>query len=185
MIILLSGPTGSGKSSFATILGQWGYSVVRETIPEDIFQRFRVDPVRNCASLQEAIIRARIAAWNEVRACNRIVFDRSIDEDVAIFCQMHFENGLLTRQELDRLSAIAREAESDIARPDLTISMSATPEKLLERLKANGHPNQIISSLPRQLELYRQWTVAQSGPVLQVDNTHCTLESLEQFLGSR
>ncbi|KQV78113.1 hypothetical protein ASC90_27185 [Rhizobium sp. Root1220] len=185
MIVLLSGPTGTGKTSFASALADWGYTALRESIPEPIFQRFRNDPRSHCAELQAAIIHARVAAWKSLRVSEKIVFDRSIDEDASIFCRMHFENGLLSRDEYDALAKLAKEAEQEVPKPDLTIFLRGPVEPLLARLRATGHPSVIIDSLPRQLDLYDQWIAAQTGPILQMDNTRCTLESFGKFIASR
>ena len=182
MIILLCGPTGAGKTSLATVLSDQGYSVVRETIPADVFQQFRSEPRLHCAELQRSIIQARISAFKAIPSSEKVVFDRSVDEDTRIFCRMHFERGLLSHDEFHELIALAETAQQVLPTPDLTIFLNGPHDGLLARLRADSHPDAIIDSLPRQLELYAEWIAGQPDPILQLDNTRCTLETFGKFM---
>jgi deoxyadenosine/deoxycytidine kinase len=104
MLIWVSGPTGSGKTSLCELFRTCGYSVVAEELSETQFAAFKSDPARHCAGLQEQIIRSRFNGWKRLTHSRGIVFDRSIDEDVHVFCQMHFERGLLSKNEFTRLT---------------------------------------------------------------------------------
>src|SRR5688572_2757689 len=102
MNVWLSGPTASGKTTLAKMLSELGFSVVQENLPAEAFRAFARDPASHCRELQEAIVRSRHSQWSQVVA-PRVAFDRSIDEDIHVFCEMHHRLGYLTLDELNRL----------------------------------------------------------------------------------
>jgi len=98
MIIWLSGPTGAGKTSLARSLRESGWSIVEEHAPEDLFRAFASRPAANCEALQRCLMQTRFDGWRRVSDSPRIAFDRSIDEDIEVFCKMHMRAGLLTQE---------------------------------------------------------------------------------------
>jgi len=73
MLIWISGPTGSGKTSLCNLFQTCGYSVVAEKLPEGKFNAFKSEPSRHCAGLQEEIIRSRFNGWKRLKDSRRIV----------------------------------------------------------------------------------------------------------------
>jgi deoxyadenosine/deoxycytidine kinase len=183
MIIWISGPTGSGKSTLAGFARQLGYQVIREDLPRDLFRAFRADPARHCASLQEAIMLSRLAQWRRSAGGANIVFDRSVDEDVAIFCRMHHERGLLDYGAYARLRVFAEDVIAELPKPDLIAFLSPPMDVLKARLEKDGHPETIIDGLARQVALYDDWIRSRQEAVFRIDNSACSRDALERLFG--
>jgi deoxyadenosine/deoxycytidine kinase len=185
MIVWISGPTGAGKSSFANLFCALGFVVIQEKLPEERFRDFATNPIQNCARLQEMIMRSRFERWQELSDSPRIVFDRSIDEDVSIFCRMHHELGFLDEQHYEKLRDIAFELQRQMPNPDLTIFMCPERRVLTERVTESTHPSLIVQSLNRQLLLYSEWLATRPEDILRLDNSACRLRIVQQlFSGS-
>jgi deoxyadenosine/deoxycytidine kinase len=179
MIIWISGPTGSGKTSIAHLLEQVGYAIVPETVPAGLLREFSVEPRRNCARLQTEIMTSRLDGWKQVAASQHVAFDRSVDEDVDIFCTMHHHSGLLTDVELTELKLMAEKLRTQLPQPDLILFNRAAPAVLYSRLERAKAPVSIIETLPQQLSLYDEWAALRGEPVLFVDNSKCNLDILK------
>ena len=59
-----------------------------------------------------------------------IVFDRSIDEDIEVFCNMHKRAGLLTPHQFDALAQLGATLQAQIPAPDLIVYVTADYEVL-------------------------------------------------------
>jgi deoxyadenosine/deoxycytidine kinase len=185
MIVWISGPTGSGKSTLARLMGETGFRVVREELPRDLFEAFRRDPAQHCASLQEAIILSRSMQWLRAAGRKNVVFDRSVDEDLEVFCRMHFERGLLNYSSYARIRILAQNVRVELPKPDLIIFLSPAREVLAARVLDAGHPDEIVGNLPRQIELYEEWFRGRNEAAIRIDNSACDLKTLESlFLGT-
>ena len=181
VIIWISGPTGSGKSTLAGLMGETGYRVIREELPRDLFAAFRRDPARHCASLQEAFILSRATQWRIAAGRKNVVFDRSVDEDIAIFCRMHHERGLLDYSAYARLRFLAENIIADLPKPDLIIYLSPRLDVLTTRVINVGHPRLIVDNLQRQVVLYEEWFRRQNGAAIRIDNSACDQKTLESL----
>ena len=181
MLIWISGPTGSGKTSLSELFRKCGYSVVIEKLPETQFAAFQADPARHCAALQEQIIRSRFESWKRLINSPRIVFDRSIDEDINVFCKMHFELGLVTESEFSELKGIANTLQRSIPEPDLILFMHPSAAVLSSRVTASSHPDVIVKALDRQLSLYSEWLQNKTAEVLILDNSKCELSTFQRI----
>jgi deoxyadenosine/deoxycytidine kinase len=112
MIVWISGPTGAGKSSMAGVFRALGYAIVEERLPIAKFKAFASDPIKNCGPLQEEIMISRYEGWQSLTTTRRVIFDRSLDEDVHVFCQMYRERDFLDDEQYDRLENLARNLQS-------------------------------------------------------------------------
>src|SRR5882762_5789455 len=99
MNIWISGPTGAGKTSLTGIAKKCGFGVVNEQLPRAKFEAFVIDPTRYCSELQREIMHSRFNAWQALPDRSKVVFDRSIDEDINVFCRMHYESGFLSEKQ--------------------------------------------------------------------------------------
>lgn len=183
MIVWISGPTGSGKSTLAGLMGEAGYRVIREELPRDLFAAFQEDPARHCASLQEAIILSRSMQWQRADGRKKVVFDRSVDEDIAIFCRMHYERGLLDYSAYVRLRFLAENVSAELPKPELIIYLSPRPDVLAARVLREGHPQLIAENLERQVALYEEWFRRRTEPTIRIDNSDCDRPTLEELFG--
>jgi deoxyadenosine/deoxycytidine kinase len=184
VIIWLSGPTGSGKSTLAGHLAKVGYLIVRENLPTALFQQFREDPVAHCAELQEAIMRGRGEEWARVSNRSRVAFDRSVDEDFAVFCRMHAETGLIDEAAMSRLESVATTVRADFPPPDMILYLRPQTSILRERIEKVGHPSVICETLHRQIDLYDEWAAQQSASMLRIDNGAAEIGSVTKFFES-
>lgn len=184
MTVWISGPTGSGKSTLAGLMGRAGCHVIREDLPQDLFQAFRADPARHCASLQEAIMLSRAAQWRRAASGGKVVFDRSVEEDADIFCRMHHERGLLDYGAYARLRLLARDVSAELPKPDLILFLSPPIDVLAKRLVEDGHPDPIVDGLERQVALYDDWLARRKEAVIKIDNSACERGVLESLFGS-
>lgn len=182
MIVWISGPTGSGKTSMATLLRELGYAVVQETLPQDLFRKFSQDPSAHCERLQREIMLSRFDGWRRVSQSSRIAFDRTVDEDVAVFCKMHQDAGFLTGDQYMLLKAFGRELGDAMPKPDLILFMSAVPAALRDRMENTATPTLIVDNLTRQLALYAEWLTTRDEPVLRMDNSQCTFRAVQRLL---
>jgi deoxyadenosine/deoxycytidine kinase len=181
MLVWVSGPTGSGKTSLTRAARAVGYSVVEERLPEDLFHSFASDPVHNCARLQEAIMRSRYEAWRGLSKDTRIIFDRSIDEDTKVFCQMHHELGLLDDKQYEALRCLGRELQERMPAPELIVFMSSGLRTLAERATHLTHPPTIVENLERQISLYEEWLATRREDILRLDNSACGVQTIRRL----
>jgi len=182
LIIWLSGATGSGKTSTSAILAQVGCSVVREEVPPKLFQAFLSDPTKYCEELQETLMRSRYSQFQLVRDERYVIFDRSVEEDLEVFCRMHHETGYLRDDAMARLETLAAELKADLPTPDLIIYLKVNEVLLSQRMAEIGHPKLIVDSLSAQLKLYSKWVSCLKGNVLVVDNANCRPQALKTVL---
>jgi deoxyadenosine/deoxycytidine kinase len=181
MIVWISGPTGAGKTSLAAAFRSLGFAIIQEKLSPITFQAFVDDPVRNCETLQREIMQARFEEWQRLVAGSRVAFDRSIDEDHSVFCRMHREAGFLTEGQFGRLKDQAAEYHRQMPEPDLIVFVSAESHILHQRVQKSSHPSLIVKNLDRQILLYSEWLATRKGDVLKLDNSACTLRSVEDF----
>jgi deoxyadenosine/deoxycytidine kinase len=111
------------------------------------------------------------------------VFDRSVDEDIAIFCRMHHERGLLDYSAYARLRFLAENIITDLPKPDLVIYLSPRLDVLTTRVIAVGHPRLIVDNLQRQVALYEEWFRRLDGAAVRIDNSACDRITLESLFG--
>ena len=183
MIIWISGPTGSGKSSLAKVFANLGYGIIHEILPTVEFSEFSQDPKQVCANIQASIMNERVNQWHALSDRNTVAFDRSVSEDIDIFCKLHFENDLLTYGEHESLKSVARLCQETLPLPDLVVYLRPSLAKIKSRITTSTHPPEIINHLERQLKLYDQWRRTISFPVLDIDNSDCPLDLLLSTIG--
>lgn len=178
MIIWLSGATGSGKTSLANLICSFGYKAVREEAPNHLFTAFVSDPEQHCEAVQEAILRSRHTQYQLLTDNKKVVFDRSLDEDLFVFCQMHHALGYLDKGALSRLEKLNNELKDDIPSPDLILYLSPEEATLRQRMVENDHPPFLIENLRMQMQLYDEWISGRSESIIKIDNSKCQPSTL-------
>jgi deoxyadenosine/deoxycytidine kinase len=181
MIVWLSGPTGAGKTSLARSLRTNGYAIVEESVPGNLFRAFASEPIANCELLQRHLMQARLDGWRKVMGAPRIAFDRSIDEDIEVFCRLHKRTGVLTQRQFNSLAQFGRTLQVEIPNPDLIVFVNSVPEVLLRRLQNSETPAPIIKSLGLQISLYSRWLRGRREEVLQLDTTRSSERAMTRF----
>jgi deoxyadenosine/deoxycytidine kinase len=181
MMIWLSGPTGAGKTSLARSLRTSGYSIVKEDVPEELFRAFLSEPTVYCEQLQRHIMQARFDGWRKVSGQPLVAFDRSIDEDIEVFCKMHRQAGLLTTEQFDKLAQFGRSLQTQIPEPDLIVFVTSDQAVLHRRLQNLAGPALIIANLKEQISLYTEWLQNRSGEVLELDTTRLSERTMAKF----
>jgi deoxyadenosine/deoxycytidine kinase len=185
MIVWISGPTGAGKTSLTSLLSRAGFGVVQEKVPLSLLHAFADAPSLHCAALQEEIMHSRLETWQRISGRPSVVFDRSLDEDMHVFCEMHFRLGFLSEMELRRLHESALELNRHLPSPDLIVFLCPSNDVLRKRIAKDTHPFVISNNLELQLLLYREWINSRKEEVLVVDNSKCELSTLSALLGVR
>ena len=183
VVIWLSGPTGAGKTSLARSLDKTGFSIVEEDIPQDLFRDFVAEPVAKCESLQRHLMQSRLIRWQNISGHSRIVFDRSIDEDIEVFCRMHRRTGLLTQTQFDSLADFGRNLQDQIPKPDLIVFVTASPVALLNRIQNANGPALIVDNLNDQISLYSEWLQTRIEQVMNIDTTRISERVMAEFFG--
>ena len=112
-----------------------------------LFEAFAANPSRHCEAVQEALMRARHDQYQLRSDKLKVVFDRSVDEDISVFCRIHRASGYLDALSFSRLEALAAELEAELPSPDLIIYLSANETVLRQRMDVVGHPKLIVDSL--------------------------------------
>jgi len=181
MMIWLSGPTGAGKTTLARSLRTSGYSIVPEDVPEGLFRAFVSEPAVNCEPLQRHIMQARYDGWCKVSGHPKIAFDRSIDEDIEVFCKMHRRAGLLTAEQFDRLAQLGKFLQAQIPVPDLIVSVTSGQDVLRRRIQNLAGPALIFDNLKEQMSLYTEWLQNRSGEVLELDTTRLSERTMAKL----
>jgi deoxyadenosine/deoxycytidine kinase len=184
MIVWISGPTGSGKSSFSQLLAGLGYSVITEVLDTKLFNAFAADPAQHCASLQESIVRSRFEQWQNSENSRAVAFDRSIDEDIQVFSYMHYEAGLLDDVQLRCLQSLGGELQASMPGPDLILYMAPGLRALADRVTLASHPLTIVKGLERQIALYEEWIAGRPDNVLRIDNSACSLRAVRRLFAN-
>ena len=171
MLIALSGPTGSGKTTLARAFAtHLDVTVVEEILPEDELRSFDRDPQSYCCRLERSIILGRVKPPPMGPALTT-VFDRTVAEDIEIFVQMHHERGLLSHGDVAELTRLAREVQRVVGFPDRYVFVTAPTALLAERIAAIGAPQAIQASLERQVVLYKGWKHRLRSPILDLDRS--------------
>jgi deoxyadenosine/deoxycytidine kinase len=181
MIIWVSGPTGSGKTTLTRSLRASGFSIVEENIPEELFRAFISAPKEYCEKLQRQIMQARFDGWRRVCGTARIAFDRSIDEDIEVFCKMHWQAGRLTEEQFWTLSEFGRGLLGQIPGPDLIFFITSDQQVLFERMQRLSSPSLMLEGLKDQISLYAEWLQNRTGEIAEFDTTQLSEATLAQF----
>lgn len=179
MKVAISGTTGCGKTTLAnSLFRDCGLTLVPEPVPADLLQAFAISPSTNCYALQERILIGRAEYARRCLGADVLVFDRSIGEDVEIFFEMHRRRGYLDERQVQRLSRLAHQTETEVGLPDVFVVLTATRDRLLQRLGHGTHPEAILSSIDEQIQLYADWWNRRTEPRLLIDTTDRSVEAV-------
>lgn len=123
----------------------------------------------------------RLNGWQRVEGDAKIAFDRSIDEDVKVFCEMHRRAGLLTERQFELLTQLGRDIQDQIPQPDLIIFVTSDPDVLLRRVINMNSPPTVVDNLNTQIALYSKWLGTRSEQVLGIDTARLDERTMAKF----
>lgn len=182
-LITVAGNVGLGKSTLTSILQR---SLSIEGLyekPEDnkLLELFLGDKKKYCFDLQMEFLNMR----SELRLKGKnglksYVKDRSIPEDVLIFCRSFYNAGLLEKDELDLLFAEFRKACQALPNADLLITLRGSTDLSWSRIVQRNRKMEVdggwtygdIDSLNNFYQTFKNDVVSygfHEGPVLEID----------------
>ncbi|ARC88520.1 deoxynucleoside kinase [Rhodovulum sp. MB263] len=182
MIVQLSGPTGSGKSTAANVLHDVGFSIIRERYANS-------SPMPNTTTfqsysfqIQKGIMVSRLESLCAIKGTSLVVIDRSVDEDFHVFCRLFHLIGLLNDEQILELFKLYSRVKRKFPQPDRVFFFSAPRDALRERLCKRGEGKLILDTIDLQLDLYREWR--QSAPLsfIDLDTSRLSLDECRAFM---
>jgi deoxyadenosine/deoxycytidine kinase len=182
-LITIAGNVGLGKSTLTAIMGR---SLKINTLyekPEEnpLLEKFLGDKKTYCYDLQLHFL--------EMRAQQRrlgkdgtasFVKDRSLPEDLLVFCNQFHADGLLTDDELDNLVTEFQTVNRQLPSSDLIILLQGSPSLAWDRIQQRGREMEIeggwqfteINNLNHWYKTYGANVVKfgfHNGPILEID----------------
>lgn len=182
-LITIAGNVGLGKSTLTAIMGR---SLKINTLyerPEEnpLLEKFLGDKKSYCYQLQLHFLQMRAKQRRQGKSGDGShVKDRSLPEDLLVFCNQFHSDGLLTDDELDNLSTQFQTVNRELPSSDLIILLQGSPSLAWERIQQRGREMEIeggwqfteINNLNRWYKDYGANVVKlgfHDGPVLEID----------------
>ncbi len=161
--IIISGNIGSGKSSLTKVLSeQLGWKAFYEVVEDNPYlEDFYYDMKKWSFHLQIFFLSKRFQHHQNI-VCDpcSVVQDRSIYEDVDIFAQNLFEQGLMAPRDYHNYRELFSIMVDFLSPPDLIIYLQASLETLKKRISLRGreYEKNISGDYIEQLNiLYDKW----------------------------
>lgn len=182
-VVWISGPTGSGKTTFASGLPLRDLQLIKEDVPSHLFEEFLQNPGTGCYKLQRSIIERRIDQIDAAisSGCTQVVLDRSPEEDLEVFCRMYRNLGYLNVTEYRRLEKLAKLSVKRHP-PDVIVYLSAPLNILQTRLASEACPKLVLENLPQQYRLYDQWQRSKKNGIVLIDNSRADSIDLKHWI---
>lgn len=182
-LITIAGNVGLGKSTLAAIMGR---SLRINTLyekPEEnpLLEKFLADKKTYCYELQLHFLQMRAQQHKLGKSgTGSFVKDRSLPEDLLVFCNQFHADGLLTDDELDNLVTQFQTVNRQLPSADLIILLQGSPSLAWERIQQRGREMEIeggwrfseINNLNHWYKAYGSNVVKlgfHDGAVLEVD----------------
>jgi deoxyadenosine/deoxycytidine kinase len=119
--------------------------------PEEnpLLEKFLKNKKQYCYDLQLQLLKMRSEMQEKAKKNNRsCVMDRSLPEDLLVFCYQFYKDGYLTRNQLDVLTTVFKEVNEDLPEVDLLIMLNGSTELAWSRIQQRG----------REMELEGGWS---------------------------
>lgn len=182
-LITIAGNVGLGKSTLAAIMER---SLKIKAIYENpeknpLLEKFLADKATYCYDLQMHFLSARAAQRIHGKtSLESYVKDRSLPEDILVFCHQFRQDGYLTPEQLDSLTCEFRRVNSTLPQADLMVILQAPADIAWQRIQQRGREMEIqggwskreIESLQRWYDEYPKAVKRfgfHTGPTLEVD----------------
>jgi deoxyadenosine/deoxycytidine kinase len=182
-LITIAGNVGLGKSTLTAIMGR---SLKINTLYEKpeanpLLEKFLGDKKTYCYDLQMHFLEMRAKQRRQGKSGDgSYVKDRSLPEDLLVFCNQFHADGLLTEDELDNLVTQFQTVNRQLPSSDLIILLQGSPSLAWERIQQRGREMEIeggwqfteINNLNHWYKSYGSNVVKlgfHHGPVLEID----------------
>jgi len=145
-LITVAGNVGLGKSTLAAIMERSLNIKALYENPEEnpLLEKFLANKAAYCYELQLHFLEMRAKLHNEGKNSNcSCVMDRSIPEDLLVFCYQFLKDGYLARNELDSLTTSFKKVCDEMASADLMIILKGNPEFAWNRIQQRGREMEI------------------------------------------
>ena len=153
-LIAIAGNVGLGKSTLAAIMQRSLKIDGLYENPEEnpLLEKFLKDKKKYCYDLQLHFLEMRKQLQiNGHNSKISAVMDRSLPEDLLVFCHQFHQDGLLTSDELDLLTAKYKSVCREIPSPDLLIVLKGRTDLAWNRIQQRG----------REMELKGGWSYSE------------------------
>ncbi len=161
--VAVAGNIGSGKSSLTRVLSQrFHLSPVYEAVDENPYLAdFYADMPRYAFHSQIFFLAARLKQHlREVNPGRRVVQDRTVYEDAAVFARLLHEDGIMDERDHSSYRTLYHAVSAALRPPDLLIYLRAELPTLKRHIAQRGRSYEAGISddyLLRLGELYEQW----------------------------
>lgn len=182
-LITIAGNVGLGKSTLTAIMGRSLKINTLHEKPEEnpLLEKFLGDKKTWCYDLQLHFLEMR-AQQRRLGKSGKgsYVKDRSLPEDLLVFCNQFHADGLLTDDELDNLGTQFQTVNRQLPSSDLIILLHGSPSLAWERIQQRGREMEVeggwqfseICNLNHWYDSYGLNVVKfgfHDGPVLDID----------------
>ncbi len=137
-LITVAGNVGMGKSTITSMMHR---SLRIKALYEDptknpLLESFLQDKKKYCYELQKHFLRMR-AEQRKIGKNNTASFvkDRTLAEDILVFCQLFYQDGLLDANELDLLSTEFQKTSNALPSADLMIILQGSTDIAWKRIQ--------------------------------------------------
>jgi deoxyadenosine/deoxycytidine kinase len=150
-LITVAGNVGLGKSTLTALMHRSLRVEALYETPEKnpLLKKFLHDKKKYCYELQRHFLRIRAEHRQKGKSQDKsYVKDRSLAEDILVFCQQFFTDGLLTSNELDLLSTEFHKVNRQLPSADLLIVLHGSADHAWKRIQERA----------RSMEMEGGWT---------------------------
>ena len=164
-LISVAGNVGLGKSTVTTLMHR---SLRVEALYENpmknpLLGQFLKDKKRYCCELQRHFLKMRAAQRLQGKSGDAsYVKDRSLSEDLLIFCRQFHQDGHLTASELDLLTTEFQKTSRTLPSADLMIVLRGRPQLAWGRIQQRG----------RAMEVEGGWSYAEIASMASFYRTY-------------
>ena len=188
-LITVAGNVGSGKSTVTTLMHRSLRIEALYEKPEKnpLLEKFLQDKKKYCYDLQRHFLQTR-AEQRRVAKTQKASFvkDRSLAEDILVFCQLFYRDGILTADQLDLLSTEFHQVNRQLPSSDLLLVLQGSTDQAWKRIQQRARLMEMNGGWSyREIDflnqLYKTYPedVARCGyhqkPILKIDTTKLDL----------
>ncbi|OGT30357.1 MAG: hypothetical protein A3E87_01325 [Gammaproteobacteria bacterium RIFCSPHIGHO2_12_FULL_35_23] len=137
-LITVAGNVGLGKSTLTTLMHRSLRIGALYEKPENnpLLEKFLQNKKKYCYELQRHFLRIRTEQrLKGKQEQGSYVKDRSLAEDILIFCQLFHHDGILTADELDLLSTEFHQVNRNLPSSDLLIVLQGSTDQAWQRIQ--------------------------------------------------